>query len=291
MTERLPNDAYWVTPGRLMAGPYAGAEYEDDAIAKLESLTRVGVTHFLDLTEEGEPNHFQIPLSPYETLIERIQNGGGRPATYRRMPIRDTTVPTLSEMRVILDHLSEQLGAGETVYVHCWGGTGRTGTVVGCHLVESGMPADRVVGHIATLRGRTRQGRQSLPAESPPGGVRRELDRLIDCSNLSLSSRSEAGKPHLEPVPLVSAFGVTIVARMRDRYRLIDLFAGCGGMTLGFVDTGRYRSVLAVEWDKDAAETYRVNFSDQLRLDTDGRRSDHELLEGSDRKGRGLPEG
>jgi DNA (cytosine-5)-methyltransferase 1 len=45
-------------------------------------------------------------------------------------------------------------------------------------------------------------------------------------------------------------------------YRLIDLFAGCGGMTRGFVDTGRYEPILAVEMDPDAAATYTANFGD-----------------------------
>lgn len=44
------------------------------------------------------------------------------------------------------------------------------------------------------------------------------------------------------------------------RYRLIDLFAGCGGMTRGFVDTGRFRPILAVEMDPDAAAAYAANF-------------------------------
>jgi DNA (cytosine-5)-methyltransferase 1 len=44
----------------------------------------------------------------------------------------------------------------------------------------------------------------------------------------------------------------------------MDLFAGCGGMTRGFVDTGHYRPVFAVEWDADAAETYAANFGDHV---------------------------
>jgi DNA (cytosine-5)-methyltransferase 1 len=40
---------------------------------------------------------------------------------------------------------------------------------------------------------------------------------------------------------------------------LVDLFAGCGGMTRGFVDAG-YRPVQAVEWDVAAAATYEQNF-------------------------------
>jgi DNA (cytosine-5)-methyltransferase 1 len=43
-------------------------------------------------------------------------------------------------------------------------------------------------------------------------------------------------------------------------YTVVDLFAGCGGLTLGFEQTGRFRSVLAVESDADAADTYRANF-------------------------------
>jgi DNA (cytosine-5)-methyltransferase 1 len=44
------------------------------------------------------------------------------------------------------------------------------------------------------------------------------------------------------------------------RYSLIDLFAGCGGMTRGFADTGRFEPVFAVEMEADAATTYSVNF-------------------------------
>lgn len=43
--------------------------------------------------------------------------------------------------------------------------------------------------------------------------------------------------------------------------RLIDLFAGCGGMTAGFVAAG-FEPVLAVEWDRAAAATYAANFGD-----------------------------
>lgn len=44
----------------------------------------------------------------------------------------------------------------------------------------------------------------------------------------------------------------------------MDLFSGCGGLTRGFLDSGRFRSVFAVEWDEDAAATYRANFGDHV---------------------------
>ena len=53
-------------------------------------------------------------------------------------------------------------------------------------------------------------------------------------------------------------------------YALIDLFAGCGGMTLGFERDGRFQSILAVESDPDAAATWRKNFGDAIATEPDG---------------------
>jgi DNA (cytosine-5)-methyltransferase 1 len=47
-------------------------------------------------------------------------------------------------------------------------------------------------------------------------------------------------------------------------FTLVDLFAGCGGMTRGFEDSGAFRSVFAVEFDRDAAATYAANFGDHV---------------------------
>ena len=48
------------------------------------------------------------------------------------------------------------------------------------------------------------------------------------------------------------------------RLTLVDLFSGCGGMTRGFEDSGAFRSVFAVEFDRDAATTYAANFGDHV---------------------------
>ncbi len=52
---------------------------------------------------------------------------------------------------------------------------------------------------------------------------------------------------------------------MAQTYTLMDLFAGCGGMTRGFEDTGRFESVFAVEFDQAAADTYALNFGDHVQ--------------------------
>ena len=45
--------------------------------------------------------------------------------------------------------------------------------------------------------------------------------------------------------------------------RVIELFAGCGGMALGFKRAG-FRTVLANEWDRDACDSLRANISDRV---------------------------
>ncbi|MFC9351558.1 DNA cytosine methyltransferase [Arthrobacter sp. NPDC057013] len=46
---------------------------------------------------------------------------------------------------------------------------------------------------------------------------------------------------------------------MAKPLRLIDLFAGAGGMTEGFESTGKFKTIVAVEHDQHAAATYALN--------------------------------
>lgn len=46
--------------------------------------------------------------------------------------------------------------------------------------------------------------------------------------------------------------------------RVIDLFAGCGGLTAGFMSVEGFTSVAAVEHDREAAATYAENFGDHV---------------------------
>ena len=106
-------NSYWVEPGRLLAGAYP---------RELEPFHEAGVTAYLDLTE-GE---YGIP---------------------------DLTCPSRETMTRILDRIDELLAAGEVVYVHCLGGIGRTGTVVGCYLVRRGLSGPEALDTVTGLRG------------------------------------------------------------------------------------------------------------------------------------------
>lgn len=52
--------------------------------------------------------------------------------------------------------MDRALNAQEKVYVHCWGGIGRTGIVVGCYLVRHGITGKTALSEIARLREHTR---------------------------------------------------------------------------------------------------------------------------------------
>lgn len=136
MTDRPHHNCYWVTPN-LMAGEYPIVRDLEAGQQKLQGILDAGITDFLDLTDPADGLH------PYETMK------ADKPFEHRRMTIRDMDVPTRENMREILEHLKQRLDSGHKVYVHCWGGIGRTGTVVGCHLIEQGMTADQALEHIA----------------------------------------------------------------------------------------------------------------------------------------------
>jgi protein-tyrosine phosphatase len=104
-------------------------------VARIDALLDAGVRRFIDLTAEHEGP------GPYvATLFERAAARDIR-VDHRRFAIPDFGVPSPELMRAALDAVYAALGAGATPYVHCWGGVGRTGTVVGCLLREQGFDA------------------------------------------------------------------------------------------------------------------------------------------------------
>ena len=47
---------------------------------------------------------------------------------------------------------------------------------------------------------------------------------------------------------------------MTKKYRVIDLFSGCGGISKGFFDTGKVEIVGSIDFDQAACDTFKKNF-------------------------------
>ena len=62
-------------------------------------------------------------------------------------------------MAVLLDALDADLASGHKVYLHCWGGIGRTGTTVGCWLVRHGLTGEQALVRLNELYQTAEQSR------------------------------------------------------------------------------------------------------------------------------------
>ena len=142
-------EAYWVEPGLLLAGPYPVPRRAHVTNDKLERLLQAGIQLFIDLTEKDEAPPYALKL-------------GGK-ARHQRFPITDFDTPSPQEMTTILNALDHALQAQQRIYVHCLGGLGRTGTVIGCYLVRHGMDGGEALKTIRKLRADTLFARSPSP--------------------------------------------------------------------------------------------------------------------------------
>lgn len=158
--------AWWVIPGRLLAGEYPGAKDPRKAAVKIQALLDAGVDSFVNLTEAGEMTRGGAAMVPYDD---------GLAARHVRFPIRDNSVTDDAGYDRIIAHIGAELDAGRVVFVHCWGGKGRTGTVVGAWLVDrDGLGFPEVLDRMQELRRGTRKADHRVPDTAAQSAV---LDR------------------------------------------------------------------------------------------------------------------
>ena len=107
----------------VYAGEYPGDRDNEIAKKKISRLLEMGIRHFIDLTEEGE-------LIPYSTMLPIG-------TTYLRFPIVDQNTPKREDSVVqLLNDIHELQKKEGGIYIHCWGGVGRTGTIIGCLIAK-----------------------------------------------------------------------------------------------------------------------------------------------------------
>jgi len=137
-------ESYWVEEGRFLAGEYPASHESEPARSRLESFMQAGIRTFIDLTMPYE-------LPSYQPILKELSHIYEVEFSYQRFAIRDHDTPSQQTMAAILDAIDSSLQENKPVYIHCWGGIGRTGTVVGCYLVRHGLSAEQALKKVAAL--------------------------------------------------------------------------------------------------------------------------------------------
>lgn len=102
----------------------------------LEFLQSKNITAIVTLTEESL-NREEIEKNNF---------------SYIHIPIRDFQPPTIDQVKIFVDFTEKMIQENKAVAVHCHAGIGRTGTMLACYLVKTGMKANDAISEIRYLR-------------------------------------------------------------------------------------------------------------------------------------------
>lgn len=135
----------WMSPydRNIIAGAYPGSMDDRYHLRHLSRLLQAGVTTFVCLQAEFDPQSTEREWRSCQKLRPYVADALGLVMTYPgqfpqtkgqlqllHFPIPDMGVVADDHFVALIHDLMARLARGEVLYVHCWGGHGRTGTVV-----------------------------------------------------------------------------------------------------------------------------------------------------------------
>jgi protein tyrosine/serine phosphatase len=162
---------YLIEEGKLYGGEYPGDRNPDVARARLRFLISIGIRTFVDLTGPADR------MESYEELLTELEAEAGAALRRISLPIADMGVPeSMETMQTIMESIRESASLAPAVYVHCWGGIGRTGTVVGCWLRECGYDPEAALAHVQHLYA-SHMPKVRIHAESPQTPAQKDYIR------------------------------------------------------------------------------------------------------------------
>ena len=168
--------ASWVVPGAVLLGRYPGScpsrPITHDAQAELVmSLRRAGITTFVCLQSELQPQDTCTADEPAPGFRSYVADTG-TDARFVHFGIPDREpAASLEALDGLVRDLAARVHSGEALYIHCYGGQGRTGLVAACLLgalyasVEAAEALARVQAYFL-LRGALRPGKSPRSPET-----------------------------------------------------------------------------------------------------------------------------
>ncbi|UJR24004.1 hypothetical protein I4U23_026969 [Adineta vaga] len=119
--------SHWVVPNLLLASAYPG-EKDPDAHKRLtRQIIDAGIQVVVNIMEIEELKRF----TPYQEIMLQHATEVDRQLEFISFPIRDQSVH--QDNQRVLEfclELCDRVKKGQVVLVHCWGGHGRTGTII-----------------------------------------------------------------------------------------------------------------------------------------------------------------
>lgn len=156
-------DSYWAAE-RLLAGPLPQGVDRPALRAAVRALLDAGVSTVIDLRTPAEPPSIRA-------MLDKLSGE----AVWIGFPILDGAAPSRPTLVAVLDAIDASLARDHTVYVHCQGGRGRTGTVVAAWWIRHRVCADADAAVRELARRRVGQPHGAHP--SPETGAQLRLLR------------------------------------------------------------------------------------------------------------------
>jgi hypothetical protein len=187
---------------KVFDGLYAGAfpgEFDTVGVNRnLIACLNWGITEFVCLQSEykGETNNakwHEKNLRPYHLDLKKILNSRVNHPTllpsvpseiqFKHFPIADLQTISDAETLQIAKEVANDLDNGKVIYLHCWGGHGRTGVIVCIVLhIKFKLTADEAIERCQTCHDK-RDWSCNTPSPQTIGQrdqVRRIIGGLID---------------------------------------------------------------------------------------------------------------
>lgn len=122
---------FWLIPHKIAGGSLPRTPSD------IEILVNYKIKHVISLIEN--PSEILKLTKGFDIKMYSI-------------PIVDFSIPTQSQIQQFLSLISKNIEHNQATFVHCFGGCGRTGTMLAVYLVHSGYNAFDAIKRVRELR-------------------------------------------------------------------------------------------------------------------------------------------